>query len=53
MAEALVAGMLTSGLAKPEQLYAADILPERRPTFRPNMASGLGQIMKRLQPMAT
>ncbi|MBM4134131.1 MAG: pyrroline-5-carboxylate reductase [Nitrospira sp.] len=30
MAEALVAGMITSGIAKPEQLYATDILPERR-----------------------
>jgi pyrroline-5-carboxylate reductase len=30
MAEALVAGMVKSGVAKPEQLYATDILPERR-----------------------
>ena len=30
MAEALMAGMLKAGVAKPEQLYATDILPERR-----------------------
>jgi pyrroline-5-carboxylate reductase len=30
MAEALVAGMLKAGVAKAEQLYATDILPERR-----------------------
>ncbi|TAJ07444.1 MAG: pyrroline-5-carboxylate reductase [Nitrospirae bacterium] len=30
MAEALVAGMLKAGVAKPKQLYATDILPERR-----------------------
>ena len=29
MAEALVAGMVKAGVAKPEQLYATDILPER------------------------
>jgi len=30
MAEALIAGMLKAGVAKPEQLYATDTLPERR-----------------------
>lgn len=34
MTEALVAGMLTSGAAHPDQLYATDILPERRAHFQ-------------------
>ena len=34
MTEALVVGMLTAGVAHPDQLYATDILPERRAHFR-------------------
>lgn len=34
MTEALVAGMLTSGVAHPDQLYTTDILPERRTHFQ-------------------
>ena len=34
MTEALVVGMLTAGVAHPDQLYATDILPERRAHFQ-------------------
>lgn len=34
MTEALVAGMLTAGVAHPDQLYATDILAERRAHFQ-------------------
>ena len=34
MTEALVVGMLTAGVAHPDELYATDILPERRAHFQ-------------------
>ena len=34
MTEALVVGMLTAGIAHPDELYATDILPERRAHFQ-------------------
>ncbi|HET8580742.1 MAG TPA: pyrroline-5-carboxylate reductase [Nitrospiraceae bacterium] len=34
MTEALVAGMLVAGVAHPDQLFATDILPERRTHFQ-------------------
>lgn len=34
MTEALVVGMLAAGVAHPDQLYATDILPERRAHFQ-------------------